>query len=577
MKKKLLFTLLIFLFFHLLLSAQKYDYNWITGYGGNEPTSVEQEFGLTRINFSDEKVNMQYVNTGIWLDKTNTTMSDKDGKLLFYTNGGILNNKDNKVLKNSEKFNSSKFHDGYVATGLPIAQAILALPHPNKDYLYYLIYCRLEYKKKVLNMGLNYALIDMKGDNGNGEMIVKNEALLQDTLLPGDITTTKHANGRDWWIIQFEEESNRYYRILLSPAGFTVFPSQTVGDTLRTALSQACFSPDGSKYARCSGKYFYDPAQIDLYDFDRCSGLLSNHKRLKYNFGQDNIPGVCFSYDSKYMYTSPRTKVIQWDLKAKDIGTSGDTIGIYDGYKEEDKYAATFYLSQIAPDGKIYINATNGIKYFHVIHKPRQKGKDCQFQQRGLRLKSWNGFTIPNHPNYRLGPLDGSPCDTLGIDNIPVALFRYDQDTLNTAFVEFTDLSHHEPANWEWDFGDGTPKSKLQEPNHLFSKKGEYNVCLTVSNKYGKHTACKKVVINATTATNEPDFDKNISIYPNPISDILNIENLDNQIITVTDVLGKTMLTEKIIAGKNSINISHFPNGTYILKIGNATCKIIKI
>ncbi len=577
MKKILLF---IALFCPLLLQAQKHDYNWITGYDGFSKDSIQaeaQEFGLTFSSFLDEKISKKYIYSKIWMRSTSTTMSDKNGNLLFYTNGSIIHNKDNNILKNSEKFNTTKYQEEDSNKGLSNGQAITALPHPNKENLYYLLYGKMAVGKGIYSLGLNYALIDMNGDNGKGEMKIKNEKIIEDTLVLGDITTTKHANGRDWWILQFVDKTNKYYRILLSPKGFEVFSPQIIGDTLETVISQACFSPNGKKFARCGLKNSGTPAQFNIYDFDRCTGLLSNHKRLKYYVEKESAAGISFSYDSKLAYTFSNTRAIQWDLSAKDISTTGDTIAFYDGYKEEDKYATNFYLPQIAPDGKIYINSSNGSKYLHVIHTPNKKGKDCQLQQRGFRLKSWNAFSIPNHPNYRLGPLDGSPCDTLGIDNIPVALFRYDQDTLNTTFVEFTDLSHHEPANWEWDFGDGTPKSKLQEPNHLFSKKGEYNVCLTVSNKYGKHTACKKVVINGTTATNEPDFDKNISIYPNPISDILNIENPDNQTITITDVLGKTMLTEKIIAGKNSINLSDFPNGAYILKVGNATCKIIKI
>ena len=58
-------------------------------------------------------------------------------------------------------------------------------------------------------------------------------------------------------------------------------------------------------------------------------------------------------------------------------------------------------------------------------------------------------------PNYRLGPLNSSPCDTLGINNVPVANFRID-DSLNLFSRYFYDLSYHEPAEWLWDFGDGT-------------------------------------------------------------------------------------------------------------------------
>jgi hypothetical protein len=40
-------------------------------------------------------------------------------------------------------------------------------------------------------------------------------------------------------------------------------------------------------------------------------------------------------------------------------------------------------------------------------------GVACDVQQHNISLGMWNLRTVPNHPNYYLGPLTGSPCDTL--------------------------------------------------------------------------------------------------------------------------------------------------------------------
>ena len=71
-----------------------------------------------------------------------------------------------------------------------------------------------------------------------------------------------------------------------------------------------------------------------------------------------------------------------------------------------------------------------------------------------------------------------------------------------------------------------------------------------------------------------------LNIYPNPVTDILTIEALErinNQTVTVLDILGKTLLSQKLSIGKNNLNMSNFPNGTYILKAGNTTQKVVKI
>ena len=59
-----------------------------------------------------------------------------------------------------------------------------------------------------------------------------------------------------------------------------------------------------------------------------------------------------------------------------------------------------------------------------------------------------------------------------------------------------------------------------------------------------------------------------LSIYPNPANDILNIKassNLSDRVATVFDVTGKRVLNEKII--NNKLNISKLQSGIYILRL----------
>ena len=433
--------------------------------------------------------------------------------------------------------------------GLPLSQGIIALPDPTNSNKYYLLYPKIRFdkaKKEPYASSLNYAVIDMNDDMNNGSVIIKDVPVINDTLNYEGLTACKHGNGRDWWIVVPSWNSKIYQRILLSPKGFQVLKPIEVSDTLINALTQTAFSPDGSKLIRNADESFTTAADIDIFDFDRCSGLMYNQKRIKNTTNNEDIRfGLALSPNGKYMYICHTSKILQFDITAKDISKSADTIAYYDGYIEDDikVLKASFYLAQSAPDGKIYINSGNGVKHLHVIHKPNKKGVACQMQQHAFRLKTWNGGTLPNYPNYRLGPIDGSPCDTLGIDNIPVALFRYDKDTLNTFLVEFTDLSHHEPAKWEWDFGDGSPKSATQEPVHTYKSKGEYQVCLTVSNANGKHTACKKIGVGVTVGTEEVT-NGNISIYPNPAEDFFHIHSEQGAFsISITDIQGRIIYT----------------------------------
>lgn len=65
--------------------------------------------------------------------------------------------------------------------------------------------------------------------------------------------------------------------------------------------------------------------------------------------------------------------------------------------------------------------------------------------------------------------------------------------------VSFTDTSSGNPTSWLWNFGDGTT-STSQNPNHVYSTAGTYNVTLTVTNAYGSDSEVKNGFIIVTVS-----------------------------------------------------------------------------
>lgn len=69
--------------------------------------------------------------------------------------------------------------------------------------------------------------------------------------------------------------------------------------------------------------------------------------------------------------------------------------------------------------------------------------------------------------------------------------------------VQFTDTSTGDLIyNWLWDFGDGTPTSAFQNPNHTYTAAYTYNVSLTIINPWGTNTTIKP--FNVTGAPLSP-------------------------------------------------------------------------
>ena len=80
----------------------------------------------------------------------------------------------------------------------------------------------------------------------------------------------------------------------------------------------------------------------------------------------------------------------------------------------------------------------------------------------------------------------------------PVADFTGTPTTVSLGTtVQFNDTSAYSPTSWSWNFGD-SGGSSLQNPTHLYTSIGVYNVSLTATNAQGSSTATKTNYINVT-------------------------------------------------------------------------------
>ncbi|CAD0004390.1 LamG-like jellyroll fold domain-containing protein [Flavobacterium salmonis] len=74
-----------------------------------------------------------------------------------------------------------------------------------------------------------------------------------------------------------------------------------------------------------------------------------------------------------------------------------------------------------------------------------------------------------------------------------------------------------------------------------------------------------------TLATTNQKLEENISIYPNPTPNILNVEVKEKVTIKVFDVMGKMILVRNNVLDSEKINLTNFPNGVYLVKVTDAT------
>ncbi len=336
---------------------------------------------------------------------------------MAYTNGCDIAGADDEIMENGEMINPGYARqvsciqnaDGY-ASGI---QSAVFLPLPDHDSVYYLFHKQMKllsnfsdaYTEKLL-----FSIVDCRSESNYGKVTQKNMEILNDTLAYGKLIATKHANGKDWWIITPRRKNNVFYILKFTKEGIADTFTQKIGitpDYKTEGYGQLVFSPDGTKVYRTN-----PDSPIMVYDFDREVGVFTNFDTISYIYGNTPVGeiGCAVSPNGRFLYLGARKNLYQLDLQAPDVSASQTLVAEWDGYA--NPFSTLFQQLQLGPDCKIYGLAGGDTRFFHVIHNPDESGLACNVEQRGLPLPTPSGASMPSFPNYRLGPIDnpGLPC-----------------------------------------------------------------------------------------------------------------------------------------------------------------------
>lgn len=572
--------------FPFIIFSQKNDYVWLLGY--DYSLVPNDTFGISVMDFNTQSLNPTiYFDKNIKFDYSGTSvcMSDETGKYIFTTDGNAILNSTHEFMKNGKNISPL---DNLHSELDP--QSCIVLPTSKKGF-YSLINNRIEIVGlSIASIQSFITIIDMNRDNGLGEVVHRLIEFSKDTLTLEKLISTRHANGKDWWLPIPGYNTNCIFTFLVQDTSISLIRKQKVDSIIYNGYGQAAFSPDGKYYANISSVSDQAGTYIYLYGFDRCSGLFSAIKQFHINEALYHV-GVAFSPNSKIFYFTFWPYIFQIDLLSQDKKI--DTLAKNDYYIEDIgggfRRFNPFGFMQLGPDNRLYCVPNTESRNMHVITRPNILGSGAELRQHILKFASLHQ-TLPMHPNFRLGPIDGSSCDTLGIDNIPIAEFRYDQDTINFLKIDFTNLSWYEPTEFWWDWGDQSAFYYTTQKDtsicHTFAKEGVYQVCLRAKNGNGENTICKEIKLG-TVGTNI--FDKggvDLSFYPNPAFDycVVNIEEYlpKSMMISFIDIYGNSLLSRRLVQGSNFINIESLNPGVYQLEIKEKveiirTAKLIKM
>jgi len=357
------------------------------------------------------------------------SISDTTGDILFYANTRAGNwwystrvfNSLHQLMQNGDSINGEAWYNELVI--MPI----------ENNYYYLFSICDVFTNAK----GLYYSIIDMNQNGGLGQVLQKNIQL--NSLGNADcLSAIRHANGRDWWLISKRStnsstNNNRFNLYLITPSGISSHPVQNLLNATDGDMQKLIFNSNGDKLMQLNVLGF-----LAEYDFDRCTGVISNQNIIfpeqTANFNRFFWEGAYSPDNSKFFVTitlldpqvSDTSWLLQFDLNASNIPSSCDTMFFI-------KHPVQIGAVRLAPDHKIYVSSiydsgvANGYPYpdsarnmfnenLGVINYPDSMGTGCDFQPFSFYLGGKRTYWgLPNNPDYGLGALAGSACDTLGV------------------------------------------------------------------------------------------------------------------------------------------------------------------
>ena len=309
----------------------------------------------------------------------------------------------------------------------------LFIPDPGNDSIIYLFTVGVTSASRY---GFYYSRVNYKANNDSGLVIQKNVQLNNFPAFDG-LMAVRHGNGRDWWVVSQrwfppsgQTASNEFTFYLISSTGISGPFLQNIGSTHSTNLGHLVFSNDGNQFANVSTR-----GLIELYNFDRCTGLITSTIPIEQEPTTGPYPfaftSCAYSKENSKLYVielhqpSSAYYILQFDLLAPNISNSKFTVDSF--------YAPTApWQMKLAPDDKIYISAfdeTYSWPYpdtstaftlvnnnLSVINYPDSLGSACNFQPFSFNLGTGRSYYgLPNNPDYELGAWVGSPCDTLTV------------------------------------------------------------------------------------------------------------------------------------------------------------------
>ncbi len=320
------------------------------------------------------------IETGITTAEGCASVCDHTGRLLFYTNGSLVWDRNNNLMLNGTEL--CPF--GTAST----TQGAVIVPMPDSTNKYY-VFSMSQYEA-IPNQGkLFYSIVNMDLNNGLGDVEPDRKAIQIAKGLTEHMTAVAGDKCNIWLLTVDRQDSLKAFYIDnegIDPRP-VITPIQRSSNFSNVGITGSISaSPDRRRIAIAR-------TNLVVYDFDPYTGIASN--AIVLDRGTNDNYSVCFSPDNSKVYTlSGNAGVDQFDL------SSNDSLSIF-----LSKVSLSSFLSwgsiKLAPDNKLYICKTiitSSADTLDVINFPNLPGIACQYIENAVPLFPGTkfGYGLPN-------------------------------------------------------------------------------------------------------------------------------------------------------------------------------------
>lgn len=351
--------------------AQKEAFNW--------------HFGIrAHLNFDSGTAVPLYNSNLLGYEGTASISDPATGQLLMYSDGRTIWDRNQNpmpgTLTTPLNGNSSS------------TMGTIIVPKPGSNHIYYVftVPAELDAWWGATNISMNYSVVDLNLNGGNGDVITWNVPLMDSST--EKLAVTSNCDRSVYWIVAHKWLCDSFYAYKLTAAGLSEPVKSAVGlvhqglpwdIVFTTCAGYMKFSPNGRKIG------LVVPASrnaMELFDFDFSTGVISNPITEQFPFAYYGLYGCSFSPDNSKFYITwnnltQGSLIYQYNIAA---GSQSAILASKTIVASEPE--GTILRSLLnGPDGKMYVVKEDSTR-LGVINHPNALGLASNYETSGIDL-----------------------------------------------------------------------------------------------------------------------------------------------------------------------------------------------